>query len=62
MSWISGPCNDEPRRDDEQGEPAIVDTGTHWDVEMADSGTHWVRLEWNPGHFEPSRGRVEDAE
>lgn len=65
MSWISGPCNDEPEvprnvgppSDDEGSEPI------RWYRVMADSGTHWTSLEpRNPGRFERSRGPVEDAE
>jgi hypothetical protein len=65
---MSGPFTEDPRfsrnteepGDEEQGEPAIVDTGTHWVRKMAKSGSHWTSMNW--GHFEPSRGRVEDAE
>jgi hypothetical protein len=42
VSWISGPCNDEPERDDEQEGPRNLEP--RWDVEMAESQSHWVRL------------------
>lgn len=60
MSWISGPCNDEPRRDDDEDEPRplLEDTGTHWVRKMAKSESHWTSINWE--HFDQSRGPVEE--
>jgi hypothetical protein len=64
---VSGPFTEDPRfsprnteepGDDEQEGPRNLEP--RWRAEMSPSGSHWTELNW--GHFDQSRGPVEDAE
>lgn len=55
MSWISGPCNPEPRNTEEPDDEEQVDQD-RWYRRMAASGAFWTELNW--GHFDRSRDKT----